>query len=200
MNVARIAAFSTALLVAGAIAQAPNPTRVRGTISAVDGNVVTVKSRDGQDIKLALAPNVTFAYMKKVELADITPGTPLGTTAVRGSDGKLVARELHVFNRDRPIPGEGHRPWDNEPEATMTNATVTAMVQGNDGRELTLTYQGGEQKVVVPAGIPIVMAVESDRSVLVIGEYAFIAVTTGADGSLTATRFQVAKGGVRPPQ
>ncbi len=206
MNISRarvqvaIAASVGAFLFASTFAQSPGPTRVRGTITAIDGNTLSVKSREGQDLKIDLAPNVTFAYMKKVELADIKPGTPLGTTAVKGNDGKLVARELHVFNPDRPIPNEGHRPWDLEPESTMTNAMVTAMVQANTGRELTLTYKGGEQRVIVPAGTPIVMAVESDRSVVVPGQYAYIAITPGADGKLTATRLQVTKDGVRPPQ
>ena len=47
------------------------------------------------------------------------------------------------------------------------------------------------------AGIPIVMAVESDRSLLVPGAYAFIAIAPSANGKLTATRLQVAKDGVR---
>jgi hypothetical protein len=200
MNGFRIAAFLSAFLLAGAAAQSPAPSRVRGTITAVDGNTLSVKSREGQDLKIELAPNATFAYMKRVNPADIRLGTLLGTTAVKGADGKLVARELRIFNPDRPIPSEGHRPWDLEPESTMTNAMVTAMVQANRGSELTLTYKGGEQQVFVPAGVPIVMAVETDRSVIVAGEYAYIAVTAGADGKLTATRLQVTKDGVRPPQ
>ena len=196
----RIAALLGTILIAGAAAQTPGPSRVRGTITAIDGNVLSVKAREGQDLKIDLAPNATFAYMRKVDLADIKPGTPLGTTAGKGDDGKLVARELHVFNPDRPIPNEGHRPWDLEPESTMTNAMVTATVQANTGRELTLTYKGGEQRVLVPAGIPIVMAVESDRSALVAGQYAYIAVAAGADGRLTATRLQLTRDGVRPPQ
>jgi hypothetical protein len=189
-----------AILAASLASQAQAPSRVRGTITAVNGNVVSVKSREGEDLELELAPNATFAYMKKVDLADIKAGTPLGTTAVKDADGKLVARELHVFNPDRPIPNEGHRAWDLEPESTMTNAMVSSVVQANRGNELTLAYKGGEQKVLVPAGIPIVMAVESDHSLLVAGEYAYIAVIAGADGKLTATRLQVTKDGVRPPQ
>jgi hypothetical protein len=200
MNASRIAAVLSAFLLASAAAQSQAPSRVRGTITALDGNMLSVKSREGQDLKIELAPNATFAYMKKMSLVDIKSGTPLGTTAVKGADGKLVARELHMLNPDRPIPSEGHRPWDSEPESTMTNAMVTAVVQANRGSEITLTYKGGEQQVLVPAGIPIVMAVESDRSVIVPGEYAYIAVTAGADGKLTATRLQVSKDGVRPPQ
>jgi hypothetical protein len=199
MNRFRIAAFVGALALATA-AHSQAPSRIRGTITAVDGNVLSVKSRDGTELKIDIAPNATFAYMRNVELAQIKPGTPLGATAVRDASGQLVARELHVFNPDRPIPNEGHRPWDTEPKATMTNAVVSAIVQAKHGNELTLAYKGGEQKVVVPAGIPIVMAVESDRSLLVPGAYAFIAVQADAGGKLTATRLQVTKDGVKPPQ
>lgn len=200
MNRFRIAALLGAFLVATAAAQSPAPSRVRGTITALDGNVVSVKSREGAELKIELAPNATFAYMKQMDLGDIKPGTPLGTTTVKDADGRFVAREIHLFNPGRPIPGEGSRPWDAGPDSTMTNATVTARVKANRGDELTLTFKGGEQKVLVPAGIPIVMAVDADRSVVVPGEYAYISVTAGADGKLTATRLQVSKDGVKPPQ
>jgi hypothetical protein len=200
MNRFRIAALLGAFLLASAAAHAQAPSRVRGTITGLDGNMLSVKSREGEDLKIAIAPNATFAYMKKIDLADIKPGTPLGTTAVKGADGQFVARELHLFNPERPIPNEGTRPSDLEPESTMTNATVAALAPADRGNELTLRYKGGEQKVVVPAGVPIVGAVESDRSVIVPGEYAYITVTAGADGKLTATRLQVSKDGVRPPQ
>jgi len=204
MNSFRIGIIVGSLVLASAVAQTPPPTRVRGTITSLDGNVLSVKSREGQDVKMELAPNATFAYMKKVDFADIKPGTPLGTTAVKDKDGNLVARELHVFNPDRPIPNEGHRPWDLEPNSTMTNAKVTAManakVASTNGRVLTLTYKDGEQKVLVPEGIPVVMAVDGDRSLVKPGEYAFIAVNAAPDGKLTAMRVQVSKDGVKPPQ
>jgi hypothetical protein len=189
-----------ALAFASAAADAQQTGRVRGTITAVDGNVLSVKSREGSDLKIELAPDATFAYMKKMSFADVKPGTPLGTSAVKGPDGKLIARELHLFPVDRPIPNEGHRPWDLEPGSTMTNAAVTAMVSATNGREITLSYKDGAQKVVVPDGTPIVMAVNGDRTLLATGQYAFIAVNVGADGKMTATRVQVTKDGVRPPQ
>jgi hypothetical protein len=200
MDQIRIALLFTALALASAAADAQTPGRVRGTITAIDGNMLSVKSREGADLKIELAPKATFAYMKALKLSDVAPGTPLGTSAVKGPDGKLVARELHLFSKDRPIPNEGHRPWDLEPGSTMTNATVATVVQGKDGRELTLKYKDGEQQVIVPDNIPIVMAVDGDRSLLVTGQYAVIAITTGADGKMTATRVQITKDGVKPPQ
>jgi hypothetical protein len=200
MKPARLALLFTALAVASVAAHAQAPGRVRGTITAFDGNVLSVKSREGKDLKIELAKDATFAYMKALTLADIQPGTGLGTTAVKRADGKLVARELHVFPAGRPIPNEGHRPWDLEPGSTMTNAKVAQRVQAKDGNELTLAYAGGTQQIIVPENTPIVMAVDGDRSLLKPGEYAYIAVTGGADGKLTATRVQVSKDGVKPPQ
>jgi hypothetical protein len=173
---------------------------VRGTITAIDGNVLTVKSREGKDLRIDIAPDATYSYMKRLSLDDVKPGTPLGTSAVTGPDGKIVALELHLFAAGRPVPNEGHRPWDLQPNSTMTNGTVSAVVVAGNGRELTLAYKDGTQRVVVPADIPIVTSQAGDRSLLVVGEYAFIAATVAADGRMTAQRLQVSKDGVRPPQ
>jgi hypothetical protein len=200
MNRLSIALVFGALALASAGADAQQAGRVRGTITAVDGNVLSVRSREGSDLKIELAPDATFSYMKKMSLADVQPGTHLGTSAVKGPDGKLVARELHLFPADRPVPGEGHRPWDLEPGSTMTNGNVGAVVEATNGREITLGYKDGAQKVIVPDGIPIVMAVNGDRSLLAAGQYALIAVNVGADGKMTATRVQITKDGIRPPQ
>jgi hypothetical protein len=188
------------LLSSAGIAGAQTPARVRGTITAIDGNVLTVKSREGKDLRIEIAPNATYSYMKKLSLDDVKPGTALGTSAVTGPDGKIVALELHLFAAGRPVPNEGHRPWDLQPNSTMTNGTVSAVVVAGNGRELTLAYKDGTQRVVVPADIPIVTSQAGDRSLLVVGEYAFIAATVAADGKMTAQRLQVSKDGVRPPQ
>ena len=200
MSSFRIAVLFGALAFASVAADAQTSGRVRGTITTIDGSMLSVKSREGQDLKIELAPNATFAYMKALKLSDVAPGTPLGTSAVKGPDGKIIARELHLFAKDRPIPNEGHRPWDLEPGSTMTNAMVTAMVQARNGHELTLKYKDGAQQVIVPDNIPIVMAVDGDRSLLVAGQYAVVAVTTDAGGKMSATRVQITKDGVKPPQ
>ena len=53
--------------------------------------------------------------------------------------------------------------------------------------------------MIVPNGIPVVTAVESDRSLLKSGQCVVVAATLGADGKITATRVQVSKDGVKPP-
>ncbi len=180
-------------------AAAQTAVRIRGDITAVSGNMLSVKTREGQALTVELSDKSTFAYMRALKLEDVKPGTPLGTSAVKGPDGKLIARELHLFAAGRGIPNEGHRPWDLEPGSTMTNATVSAVAQATGGREITLTYQGGKQQVIVPAGIPVVSAVEGDRSLLLVGTYVVIAATVSPENKLTATRVQVTRDGVRPP-
>jgi len=198
MKFVEVVLLSVLLAFAG-VSSAQTQVRVRGTITAVDGNMLSVKSREGHDLRIEIAPDAVFSYMKKLSLDDVKPGTPLGTSAVAGPDGKIVALELHLFPVGRPVPSEGHRSWDLEPNSTMTNGMVTAMVEAGNGRELTLSYKEGTQRVVVPASIPIVTSQAGDRSLLVVGEYVLIAATI-AEGKMTAQRLQISKDGVRPPQ
>jgi hypothetical protein len=200
MKKLRIALFFGALVLVSAVAGAQQPNiRVRGVITTFDGNVISVKSREGEDLKIKLTDNAAVAAMKALSLADIKPGDAVGSSAVQ-RDGKLTALEVHVFPASRGIPNEGHRPWDLQPGSTMTNATVSAVVEGTSGRELTLKYKDGSQKILVPAGTPIVTAVPAERSLLVPGEYVFLTADVGADGKMTASRVQVSKDGVKPPQ
>lgn len=182
-------------------AHGQSTVRVRGTITALDGHVLSVKTREGKDLKVELTDKTAVAAMQAVALSEIKPGDALGSATRPGPDGTLTALEVHLFPAGMPIPGEGHRPWDLEPGSMMTNARVTAVVQATSGRELTLTYKDGAQKIVVPEGTPVVMAVPADRSALQAGEHVFFTANVGADGTLTpAGRIQVSREGVRPPQ
>jgi len=66
-----------ALLALPAAAQNPpegTPTRIRGTVEKLDGQTLTVKSREGQQLTIALAPNFTVSAVVKKSLADIKAG------------------------------------------------------------------------------------------------------------------------------
>ncbi|HTO51455.1 MAG TPA: hypothetical protein VML91_27745 [Burkholderiales bacterium] len=189
-----------ALALASVAVHGQNTVRVRGTIVSLEGNVLAVKSREGQDLKIQLTDKTGVAYVTALTIADIKPGDGLGTTAVARPDGTLVAREIHTFPPSLGVPNEGHRPWDDA-GASMTNARVSALVQAADGRELTLTWKDGSRKLLVPPGTPIVSGVDADRSFLKAGEYVYLNAQVGADDRLTAIgRVQVSKDGVRPPQ
>jgi hypothetical protein len=199
IQVLRVATVGLGLALAAAQVLAQESVRVRGTITGIDGQVLSVKSREGENLKLNLAPKLSVGTVKALKLEDLKPGDTVGTTAIKGADGVLIARGLHVFEGGR-LPNPGQRPWDLEPGATMTNATVAAVVQAAKGRELTLTYPGGSQKVIVPRGVPIVAQAPADRSFLKPGEYIFATAQRQADGTLVVERIQVSSGGVKPPQ
>jgi hypothetical protein len=73
----------------------------------------------------------------------------------------------------------------------MTNATVSATVESTRGRELTLSYEGGSQKIMVPANASISTLVPGQRSQLVPGAAVNLTAAPGADGKLLAQRIQV---------
>jgi len=191
--------FAGALALVSASAGAQTRMFVRGTITALEGNVLSVKSRDGRDLKINLAPKFGVRAAKALTLADIKPGDLVGPASRKRPDGTLVAISLQVFTPDRRgnIP-EGNMPWDLEPGSVMTNATVAGMVQTRNGRELTLEFKGGSQKVIVPEGVPIFTALPGDRSLLVPGAYVVIGAQVAADGTISAAGGTVSKDGVRP--
>jgi hypothetical protein len=179
--------------------QAPPPVRVRGQITGLEGNALSMKSREGKDVKIDLADNFTVAAAKKITIDDIKPGDFVGPASRRRPDGSLEAISLQVFPAAlRGVVPEGHMSWDLEPGSMMTNATVASMVKTKNGRELTLEYKGGSQKVMVPEDIPMFTTVPGDRSLLVPGAYVFMLARPGRDGSLTSSRVTVSKDGVRP--
>jgi hypothetical protein len=191
-----IVALAALTLIAPA-AGAQAPSRVRGTIVSVDGKVLTVKSRDGRDLKIELADNLTVAVAKAIRFEDVKQGDYVGATTTTRADGTHVAVEVHYL---APTVQEGQSAWDLVPGSTMTNANVASIVTAAGNGELTLQYKGGTQKIVVPEGVPVVRAVPGTRADLVPGEYVFTVAQTGADGTLTTTRVQVSKDGVKPPQ
>src|ERR1700730_4979906 len=144
--------------------QPPTPSRARGTIEAVDGDVLSVKSRSGEDVKLRMTGDMRVVGIAKISLDDIKVGSFIGTTTVPGPDGEQKAIEVHVFPEDMRGTGEGSRPFDLRPNSTMTNATVAQTVAGNDGQTLTIKYKDGEKKVAVSPDTPVVTYVPADKS------------------------------------
>jgi Domain of unknown function (DUF5666) len=197
MHVLRPTVFFCVLLLTSMAADAQTNVRVRGTITAFDGTVLAVKSRDGKDLTLQMTDKITVAAAKAIALTDLKQGDYVGVTTMKRADGALVAVEVHTIPRTAPA---GHMPWDLQPDAMMTNANVTAVVQAAGGQELTLEYTGNTQKILVPAGTPIGTTVPADPSFLKPGEYVFVAAQVDAEGKMTALRIQVSKDGFKPPQ
>jgi hypothetical protein len=179
--------------------QPPTPSRVRGTIEAVDGDVLAVKSRSGEDVKLHMTGDMRVVGIAKIALSDIKVGSFIGTTTVPGPDGSQNAVEVHVFPEDMRGTGEGSRPFDLRPNSTMTNATVAESVAGNDGHTLLIKYKDGEKKVVVLPDTPVVTYVPAAKSDLKAGAKVIAAMKKLPDGSFETNRVSVGRDGLTPP-
>jgi hypothetical protein len=179
--------------------QPPSPTRVRGTIEGVAGDVLDVKSRSGEDFKLHMAGDMRLVGITKISLSDIKVGSFIGATTVPGPDGGNNAVEVHVFPEEMRGTGEGSRPFDLRPNSTMTNATVAESVTGNDGHTLLVKYKDGEKKVVVSPDTPVVTYVRAEKSELKTGAKVIAFFKKLPDGSFEATRISVGLNGLTPP-
>ena len=184
------------LLVATGVAFAQAPTRVRGTITGLDGDVLSVKARDGKEVKIHLTSDAQVATAKKATMADFKPGSYVGVTSVKGPDGRLVARRVHQLGPQVP---QMHGAWDSIPDSMMTNANIESSAQVSGGNELTLKYKDGEQKILVTRETEFYTFAPGSRADLKPGETIF----TGArneGGKLVTQRVSVSKNGVQPPQ
>src|SRR5215468_372706 len=94
-----LTSFALVALVTQAIAQQPpTPTvRIRGTIEAVDGPMLSIKSREGTDMKVKMTDNVVVFAVVKTELSEIKPNSYIGVTAMPESDGTQRAIAVHIF-------------------------------------------------------------------------------------------------------
>jgi hypothetical protein len=179
--------------------QPPTPSRVRGTIEAVDGDVLDVKSRSGEDVKLHMAGDLQVIGITKTSLSDVKVGSFIGATTVPGPDGVPNAVEVHVFPENMRGTGEGSRPYDLKPNSSMTNATVAESVVGNDGHTLLVKYKDGEKKVLVTPETPVVTFVAGNKSDLKAGAKVIAFMKKLPDGSFETSRVNVGRDGLTPP-
>ena len=172
----------------------------RGTITSLDGSVLKIKDRDGKDVMLNLDDGWKIVGASKATMADIKPGTFIGTATV-GEDTGMKALEVVVFPEAMKGTGEGHYAWDLQPggKTMMTNATVNNEVKGTDGKTVTLTYKGGEKKVEIKDSTPIVQLGEASKADLVPGAKVFVNASAMTGDKLEKGAVVVGKDGVTPP-
>jgi hypothetical protein len=181
-------------------AQQPPTVRIRGTIEAVDGSLLTIKSREGTELKVRVTDNVAVFGVAKTAMSEIKQGSYIGVSAMPEPDGTQRALAVHIFPESQRGAAEGFRPWDLRPNSTMTNASVAETVAGTDGHKILVKYKDGEKKVVVPPDTPIVTFVAGEKSELKPGARIIIfSATKKEDGTLEAARVNVGRDGITPP-
>ena len=214
---------STALAVAAAAAAEP-PAHVRGTITAVTADSITVQTGAGS-VVVSMDATTKIAGVVPSSVDKIKTGTFVGIASVPGN-GSSSALEVVVFPEAMKGSGLGDYPWDLDSKAApstgvahtsaMTNGTVkssstgggvamkSAMTNGTVGKTstangltLTVDYGQGEKTIQVPAGAPIVGLEPADASKLVKGAHVFVA--TKKDAPKSAGFIAVGIDGTVPP-
>jgi hypothetical protein len=192
------AALGLVVMATAAVAQ--ERVRVRGTIEKVDGNMLQVKTREGQNVTVKLADNSRVLGIEKATMSDIKQGSYIGVSAMPQTDGSQKALHVHIFLDSMRGVAEGFGPWDVRPNSTMTNATVDNMVTATDGQTIMVKYKDGEKKIIVPPDAAIVKYVPGNKDELKPGAKIFIvAAVKQPDGTLETPNVSVGLGGLTPP-
>ena len=205
---------------------APEHERLRGIVTAVSADVVTVHTATG-DVSMSL-DGTKYLTTVHAGLKNITADSYIGV-ATKDVGGKQVALDIIIFPAAMKGAAEGHFGWDRMPDTTlaggantassMTNGSVAAVAQGGTAattnssmtngsvatasqsggaKQLTITYKGGEQKVLVPPTASIVTMQFGAVSDIKTGDGVFVnAVADG--GKTTAGLIIVGTPGAVPP-
>jgi hypothetical protein len=171
-----VGAVAALTLTTGAV-RAQQAQRFTGEVESVKGDDVTVKKADGQVVHVVLDKDLHVNHAVKASLADIKPGSFIGTGAYPDGNSWKAA-EVHIFPQGSR-QGEGHRTWSSDPSGTMTNAEVTAAVVESDRDQLTLTTNGQNYKITVPPEAPIVRFETGSKALVKKG--AWIGVSNGVE-------------------
>jgi hypothetical protein len=219
---AGIAIASTAALAA------PSPERVRGTVKAVSGDTLTVHTAAGSDVSVALTGSTHYAEVAKSSLTDIDPGSYIGTATKTIGDKMVALEVVvfppsmkgtgeghYAWDRipdttlsgstttastmtngtvSTTAPGSGEK----TAASTMTNGTVSSAGETDGAKQITVTYKGGKQIVLVPPTAPIVTYEPGERSDVTPGSAVFVSGVS-QDGKVTANAVAVGVDGVTPP-
>ncbi|TPW30467.1 hypothetical protein FJU11_04945 [Pararhizobium mangrovi] len=174
-------------------------THIRGTITDYSDNTLKVETKDGQTVKVGVDDKTKVAGLKKAEASDIGKGDFVGIASIPGKGGGSDAVEVLIFPAAMKGAGEGSYSWDLTDDSSMTNATVANAVKNVDGRKVTLTYNGGQEKTIsIPKDTPIVTIAKATRDDLKKGNKVFVSAS-GMNGNDTASMIMVGNNGVAPP-
>lgn len=180
-------------------AQAADKARVRGVVESLSGDTLMVKSREGKDVTIKLKSGWAVNGIVNASVTDIKPGDFVGIASVPTDSGINGALEVLIFPAAMKGTGEGDYGWDLKPKSSMTNATVASAVTSVNGPTLSLTYKGGEKKISIPPGTPVVTFGTATKDDIKPGAGVIINGTTAGDNTVESDRVLVGINGVIPP-
>jgi len=186
-----LALLCSVVLLSGAVRAAPAPgSLAEGTIAAVDASAVTVTTRAGSQVRLAINSDTVVIQRRPVKLEDIKRNEFVGVTARREPDGSLTAISINIF----PPEFKGRvreAQFVMDTGNIMTNATVFQNVRRIEGRTLYLRLGDGTAVIAVPRDAQVIRLTVIKPSDLRPGMQVMVRGSTSADGSLVASTITV---------
>ncbi len=178
----------------------PPATNYRGTIVSFDAatKTLTVKTREGATVTLAVPDTVNVGVHKAFVAADIKAGNNLAVTTIKGPNNTNIALNI------RPLPATAQPnifDYDLQPGSVMNNLPVeTVGAASATGQSITLKTPTGGTLVamIVPGTTTMSQNTPGTRDDLKAGAAVFAAGRPDAAGKMTLTRLEVGKDGVNP--
>ncbi len=199
MKTMKYVAVALALSVTSAAAQSDNTLRVRGTVTAIAADAITVQASSGQSVTVKLKPNYGVIQYVPIKITDVVANAYVAVASQPQADGSLKALSVVVFPEAMRGMGEGTKGWDLTAGSKMTNATAGNIAAKPDGRELTLTFKGETQKISVPETASITTFTKVDATALRVGSKIVAFAERAADGTISSGFVGTSKDGSLPP-
>jgi hypothetical protein len=218
----------TGILYCTVLSAAPADQHIRGRIVSIAPDTLVIRTSAGTDISVALNDGTHYLQVAPSSLDKIESGSYIGT-ATKDVGSTQIALEVMIFPAAMRGLNAGHFPYDRLPDTTlagapttasmmtngnvsavrapsptsvsttMTNGAVSASASNGGVRYLTVTYNGGQQSVLVPPTAPIVKLLPETKAGLSIGAYVFVDAAQNGGGSLTAGLVAAGVGGLKVP-
>src|SRR5712664_3638288 len=162
-------------------------TPVRGVVTSVSGNALTVNSQTGP-VKIQLGTPLKVYKRTPSDLSHVNSESFVGVTSVKQPDGSERATNINIFPEELRGIGEGSYLMNPDPgqsasRSRMTNGTVSTK---SGASTLSVQYSGGMQTISVPRDVSVT-ALTPTADKLKPGDNVFVLAKTQKDGSFITT-------------
>lgn len=169
---------------------------ISGTVERASAGELAIKPRTGSDIMTVKLVQPFHLYARVPgDLSHLKDTSFVGVTSVKQPDGTERASAIGILPEELRGVAEGSYMMNTPAGATpsrMTNGAVSQsrMSNGIAKREealtLTVQYQGGVQKITVPADTPV-NEYQLTATEPVVGDRVFVLARKASDGSLSSS-------------
>lgn len=167
---------------------------ISGTVERASADELAIKPRTGTDVMTVKLVQPFHLYARVLgDLSHIKDTNFVGVTSVKQPDGTERASAISILPEALRGVGEGSYMMNQSASSSrMTNGTASQSRMSNgsakrtDASTLTVQYQGGIQKIRVPADTPV-HEYQLTATKPIVGDKVFLWARKASDGSFFAS-------------